>query len=359
METAVERWLAAALNYLPRWLEHQLRLTEQPGLQFAVALNGKPVLDLALGHADLPAGQALTTRHRFRVASHSKSFTAAAVMKLRDQGRLRLDDPVGRWVSGLHADVARATLAQLLSHSAGLVRDGADSGQWLERRPFLDEAELRADLAAGPTLDVNTRFKYSNHGYGLLGLVIQAASGEPWADWVGREIVAASGLADTRPDVGTLSDGSDLRLAHGHSAKWPLGTRLAIPADMSTRALGAATGFVSTPADLARFFHSLSPSAKTSVLSVAARREMTRRQWREPHASAEPDYKVAIARYEEFCDLLHAQAARGLSAAVYTQTTDCETETNGLMTYDRRVMKITPEVAALAARLGTERATPA
>ncbi len=283
----MDPWLKAALDYLPRWLEHQLRITEQPGLALAVTHRGKPVLTLALGHADQPAGLALTTRHRFRVASHSKSFTAAALMKLRDQGRLRLDDPVGRWVPGLHADVARATLAQLLSHSAGLVRDGADSGQWLERRPFLSEADLRADLAPGPTIDVNTRFKYSNHGYGLLGLALQAATGEPYVDWVAREIVAASGLADTRPDVG---DGADLRLAGGHSAKWPLGRRLCVPADMSTHALAAATGFVSTAADLARFFHSLSPTAGKSVLSVAARREMTRRQWREPHASLERWY---------------------------------------------------------------------
>ena len=59
---------------------------------------------------------------------------------------------------------------------------------------------------------------------------------------------------------------------------------------MSTHALAAATGFVSTAADLARFFHSLSPTAGKSVLSVAARREMTRRQWREPHASLERWY---------------------------------------------------------------------
>lgn len=282
----MDAWLAAALDYLPRWLAHQLRVTEQPGLSIAVVHRGRPLLATAFGHADAQAGVRLTPKHVFRVASHSKAFTAAAVMKLREQGRLQLDDPVGRHVPGLHPQVAAATLAQLLSHSAGLVRDGVDAGQWVERRPFLDEAELRADLAAGPVLDANVRFKYSNHGYGLVGLAIEAATGEPYANWVAREIVAASGLADTLPDVPAGGLPRRLKLASGHSAKWPLGRRLVIPAAMSTRALAAATGFVGTASDLARFFASLSPTARDSVLSVASRREMIRRQWLEPHATA-------------------------------------------------------------------------
>ena len=74
------------------------------------------------------------------------------------------------------------------------------------------------------------------------------------------------------------------------SGKWPLGQRVVIPATMHTRSLTAATGFISTASDLVRFFGSLSPLAKKSVLSVASRREMTRPQWREPHASAERWY---------------------------------------------------------------------
>lgn len=280
-------WLNAALDYIPRWLAFQMRLGEHPGLSLAIAHQGRPVLAQAFGHADLPAGELLTPQHRFRVASHSKAFTATAVMKLREQRRLQLDDPIGRHVAGLHPQVAAATLAQLLSHSAGLVRDGRDAGQWMERRPFLDEAELRADLAGGPSIEGGTRFKYSNHGFGLLGLAIESVTGEPYVDWVAREVVAASGLKDTLPDV--PSGGID-RLASGHSSKLPLGRRLAIPATMHTQALSAATGFVSTASDLARFFGSLSPLARRSVLSVASRREMTRAQWREPHASTERWY---------------------------------------------------------------------
>jgi D-alanyl-D-alanine carboxypeptidase len=283
-------WLYAACEYLPRWLEHQMRITEQPGCVIAVAHKGKLIFEAAFGHADLSRGIALTPRHRFRVASHSKTFTAAALMKLRERRKLQLDDPVARHVSGLRADVGAVTLAQLASHSAGLVRDGTDARQWSLQRSFLDEAALREDLAQPPTLDANTRFKYSNHGYGLLGLAIEQITGEPYVNWVAREIVAAAGLKETAPDVHAKLG----KLAKGHSAKHPLGKRVAIDVGMSTHALASATGFVSTAADLARFYASLAPDARTSVLSAASRREMSRRQWRSEHDSTGRWYGLGL-----------------------------------------------------------------
>src|SRR5687768_18451731 len=98
------KWLNTALDYIPRWLEFQLRYHEQPGCVIAVGYKGK-VFEWASG--DTGHGRPLTPRHRFRVASHSKSFAAAAVMKLCEQGKLRLQDPVGRHVEGLHPAIAQ------------------------------------------------------------------------------------------------------------------------------------------------------------------------------------------------------------------------------------------------------------
>lgn len=173
-------WLAPALAYVEFWLGYQMRATEQPGVALAIALKGEVALDLAFGWADQAAGEALTPRHRFRVASHSKSFTATAILKLREQGRLKLDDTAGQYVSGLHPEIAAATLTQLLSHTAGILRDGPDAAYWVDRKPFLDDAELRAELALAPAISATTRLKYSNHGFGLLGLVIEAVTGEPY-----------------------------------------------------------------------------------------------------------------------------------------------------------------------------------
>ena len=287
----MDNWLKAALDYIPQWLEYQMRLGDQPGCAVAVAHKGRIVLEEAFGVADISTGRRLTPRHRFRVASHSKSFTSAAIFKLRQAGRLRLDDAAGRYVDGLHPVVAQATLSQLLSHGAGLIRDGEDAGQWQDRRPFLGESELRAALREPPVIDAGTRLKYSNRGFGLVGLIIEAVTGETYCDWVRREITGAAKLGETEPD-GPAARG--VKVARGHSRALPLGRRLIVPGDNPTHALAPATGFMSTASDLARFFAGLDPAAKTSILTPASRREMIHRQWRDVHAGAESHYGHGI-----------------------------------------------------------------
>lgn len=285
------RWLENALDYINDWLDFQMRLTRQPGCVVAVAHKGRIVFERAYGYANAIKGERLTPRHRFRVASHSKSFTAAAVLKLRESGKLSLDDPVGRYVDGLHPSIAAVTLTQLLSHGAGIIRDGADAGQWIDERPFANEAELRAALIEPPLITPNTRMKYSNHGFGLLGLVIEAVTGERYGDWISRKILSPLKLTETRPD-GPFVDG--VPVARGHSAELPLGRRVIIPGDNPTNALAAATGFVSTAADLVRFFTSLDPDSKHSVISPASRRAMLHRQWHDPHAAVESYYGLGL-----------------------------------------------------------------
>ncbi|MEZ4649479.1 MAG: serine hydrolase domain-containing protein [Candidatus Eisenbacteria bacterium] len=281
------RWMTAALDYIPEWLEFQMRFHEQPGCSAALVHKGKLVWKAAYGHANAGRGVPLTTRHRFRVASHSKTFTSAGFLKLREQGKVRLDDPVSQYLSGLHRSVGEATIGQLLSHSAGIVRDGFDSGQWADRRPFLSERELLADLEGGTTLPPSSRFKYSNHGDGLAGLVLEAITGESYGTWIQREIVDAAGLGETYPDT-PLPKG--VPMASGHSTKVVLGHRRIVPGDNPTHALAPATGFVSTATDLATFFAHLAPNARRSILSPASRREMVRRQWTSEHSRVERHY---------------------------------------------------------------------
>jgi CubicO group peptidase (beta-lactamase class C family) len=204
---------------------------------------------------------------------------------------LRLDDPVGLYVKGLHPQVAQTTIAQLLSHSAGLTRDGVDAGQFGDRRPYLSEKELVAELQLAPAIVPNTRFKYSNHGFGLLGLVIEAITREPYRGWIKREVVAAAGLRETEPNT-PLPKGT--AFARGHTLRLPLGKRLVVPGDNPTNAMASATGFASTAADVARFFAQLAPNAKRSLLSAGSRREMTRKHWRNPHTALEGYYGLGI-----------------------------------------------------------------
>jgi len=292
----MDAWLRAAVDYIADWIEFQLTATQQPGVMIAVAHRGEIAAEHAFGLANLDTGEKLTPRHRFRIASHSKSFTSAGILKLRERGRLRLDDPVDLYVKELHPQVAEQTIAQLLSHSAGLVRDGADSGQFIDTRHYLNATELRAELKRPPAIEPNTRFKYSNHGFGLLGLVIESITGERYSDWIKREIVVAADLRETEPNM-ALSGGA--RFARGHTRRQPLDRRLVIPGDNATHAITSAAGFVATAADTARFFAQLAPDAKRSVISPASRREMTRKHWRIPqHFEGHYGLGVSIGKTE-------------------------------------------------------------
>ncbi len=280
-------WLQSAVAYLANWLEFQRRYHDQPGCAVAVAHESKIVLSEAFGFADLETKAPLTPAHRLRLASHSKSFTAAGIMLLRERGKLRLDDTVGRYVTGVHDIVAQATIQQLLSHSAGLPRDGRDAGQFRDRRSFLSVEEVLADLRDPPPFEPGERFKYSNHGYALLGLTIEAVTGESYVEWIRREVVRAAGLTSTEPDASIQGAGP---VARGHSPKLPLGRRVIIPGDNPTNAIMPAGGFTGTASDVARFFAQLSPSAPSSILSPASRREMVRRHWRDEDFSIERHY---------------------------------------------------------------------
>ena len=287
----MDEWISRACDYIALWLEFQMRLSRLPGCIAVVRHRDGIALEKAYGSADLGAGEPLTPRHRFRIASHSKSFTAAGIMKLREAGRLRLDDAIGEYVKGLHPQIGEATISQLLSHSAGVIRDGADAGFFEDRRPFPTVDQLRADLQEPPVIEPNTRHKYSNHGFGLLGLAIETITGEPYRTWIKREIVEAAGLEETEPDMPIPAG---VPFARGHTGELLLGRRLVIPGDYTLNAVAPAGCFVSTASDVTKYFAQLAPNAPRSVLSAASRREMTRRHWRNPHSSIERYYGLGV-----------------------------------------------------------------
>jgi CubicO group peptidase (beta-lactamase class C family) len=142
--------VASAAAYVDQWWASRRRAHRTPAVQGALALGGELLLESAHGTADPVGDVPLTPHHRFRVASHSKTFTAVAVLLLVQRGTLRLDDPVARWLPWLTDDgspVADRTLAELLSHAGGVVRDSTDGDFWQLARAFPDLAGLRAAVA--------------------------------------------------------------------------------------------------------------------------------------------------------------------------------------------------------------------
>ncbi len=270
------RAVADASRYFDRWLAFQQQFLRVPGVQAAVLHEGDLLLSTAHGLADLEAGEALTDRHLFRIASHSKTFTATCVFQLVEQGALRLDDTVGQWIEALReSPIARVTLRELLAHGGGVVRDGWDGDFWQLFNPFPDLDELlHAARDASAVLDRNERFKYSNVGYSLLGLVIEVASGDPYNVYVAEHVVRRLGLENTGPELDQARSGE---YAAGHGSLSYADTRLPID-HIDTHAMASATGFYSTASDVVRYAsaHFLGDQR---LLTDDSKRQMQRTEW--------------------------------------------------------------------------------
>jgi D-alanyl-D-alanine carboxypeptidase len=266
----------AAAPYLDSWLGFRQRLLRVPGVQAAMAVDGELVLSKAYGFADVEAEVAMTPDHLFRVASHSKMFTATAVLQLVESGQLRLDDPVAShlpWLDG--SAIAGRTLHELLCHGSGVIRDGLDADHWQLTHPFLDHEGLRrVALDHASVLDANERFKYSNITFSLLGEVVAEVSGTPYNDYVSRNVVERIGLTDTYPEL-VPERAADY--ATGYSALGYAERRLPID-HVDTSAMSAATGFTSTAADLVRFA-SAQRFGDERLLSDDSKRRMQHAEW--------------------------------------------------------------------------------
>jgi CubicO group peptidase (beta-lactamase class C family) len=129
---------------------------------------------------------------QYRIGSLTKTFIAVLVMRLRDEGRLDLADPLGKHLDADQA--ANATIAQLLSHTAGLASE--TPGPWWERSPGELRPEL-ADILGPPRHPAGRLFHYSNPGYGLLGALVGQLRGQGWEEALRQEILDPLGMART------------------------------------------------------------------------------------------------------------------------------------------------------------------
>jgi CubicO group peptidase (beta-lactamase class C family) len=279
------------LDYYRSFLDYRRWFLRIPGVQVCVAQDGSPCLSVALGSADEPAGTALTERHLFRIASHSKTFTAVLVLRLVEQGRLRLDDPVAAHVPGLVGSaLAEATLRELLSHGGGVIRDSEDGDFWQLLRPYPDRDEL-VRIAAEPgaaVLPRYERFKYSNIAYGVLGLVIEQVTAGTYDQAIRQEVLEPLGLSDIGPELAPERKGE---FAAGHSAL-SYATERTVIEHVDTAALGPATGFFATATELVRFYSALLPG-DDRLLGNDSLRQLRHRVW--DVKQAESGYALGVS----------------------------------------------------------------
>ena len=257
------------------WMEGQIAYRGLPGIVVGVVADQELVWAEGFGMANTADKLPMTPQTKFRMASHSKLFTATSIMQLREQGKVRLDDPVTKYLPWFQVkptgpDDAPITIEELLTHASGLPRE---AGAHWTTYEFPTQEELRKltpERQAAFAPDV--RWKYSNLAYSIAGMVVEAASGEKWADYVQRHIFQPLGMTSSSVDQNVAG------LAVGYGRRMPDGSRAIMPF-VDARGMGAATGITSTVQDMARFvsaqFRS-GPMGGNQILSTASLREMHR-----------------------------------------------------------------------------------
>ncbi|PKV93790.1 CubicO group peptidase (beta-lactamase class C family) [Amycolatopsis echigonensis] len=178
---------------LYRLLAREQSVSRAPSLVAAVVRGGEVVWSGARGRV---GDRRPDDDTQYRLGSITKTMIATAVMRLRDEGKLDLTDPLERHLPG--TAFGSVTIAQLLSHTSGLTSESP--GQWWERSPGADWEALVASLEKGATkLRPGSKFHYSNVGYGVLGELVARHRERPWFDVVRDEILTPLGMNRTTP----------------------------------------------------------------------------------------------------------------------------------------------------------------
>jgi len=257
------------------WIRAQIAYRGLPGIAVGVVSDQELVWKKGFGFADLESHTPMTAATKFRMASHSKLFTATAIMQLRDAGKLRLDDPVAKYLDWFKPQPAEPddppiTIEELLTHSAGLPREAGP--HWTEQEfPSLDQVRKYVLEHPAP-YSPEVRWKYSNLGFTIAGMIVESVSGEKFANYVQTHIFDPLGMTGSsidRPVVG---------LATGYGRRMPDGKRVKMPF-VDARAMAPATGVTSNVEDMAKFVSLQFRKGRvggSQILSTGALREMHR-----------------------------------------------------------------------------------
>ncbi|AUX44305.1 serine hydrolase [Sorangium cellulosum] len=290
-----------------------------PALALGVVIDGELAIRKVIGVRDVVQGGAVDEHTRFRVGSITKTLTAAAILRLRDEGRLSLDAPAARYLPALAGvvyptrDSRPMTVRDLLTHSSGLPRLGVFSPASTERD--VTEREILSTLDGfGLESAPGTETSYSNLGYSLLGLLAGRAAGVPYRRFVNDALLAPLGMRETAWDTSQVPAGA-LASPHVRSGgaltpiqPWRLG------------ASEAAAGLYASLSDMGRFvgFQLAAWPARDAPETAALRRSSVR----ESHMMARNGSAFPAAGGEdspglgwqvrEDCDLGHVVFHNGL-----------------------------------------------
>jgi CubicO group peptidase (beta-lactamase class C family) len=223
-----------------------------PGMVWGLVIDGQLVHVSSSGVRDRATGDSINAGTVFRIASMTKSFTALSILKLRDEGKLSLEDPVWKWIPEFAAselptrDSAPIRVRQLLSHSTGFPEDNP----WADQQLAASEADVTRWLKQGIPFSTppGTRYEYSNYMWGLLGRIVSKASGMPYRTYVKKEILDKLHMDQSTLDFASVPAASR---AVGYRLK-PDGTyqeELPLP----DGAFGSAGGLLTNATDMGKY----------------------------------------------------------------------------------------------------------
>lgn len=274
------------LGLLESWIKAQMEYRRLPGLAVGIVYGDDLIYGKGFGYADLENKTPMTTASIFRIASITKTFTATAIMQLRDRGKLSLDDPVEKhlkWfkIKNNYPDSPTIRIRHLLTHTSGLPRESAFP-YWTDYR-FPSRRQMIEALAAQETIyPPEEKLKYSNLALAIAGEIVSQVSGMPYDKYISEYILEPLGMNSTS----VLSEDIDrTRLVTPYSQILPDGSRRIRPFT-DCRGLSPAANMSSTVEDLARFIAAQfgADSSKVGrVLKSSSLKEMQRVHWLRPN----------------------------------------------------------------------------
>jgi len=317
-----------------------------PGLQLAVAVDGKIVWSRVCGLADVARSTATTRTTLFRIGSVSKTFTATALARLAQSGTVDLDVPVQTYVPTFPEKRGTITLAHLASHQAGIRHYRGGEALSTDRYESITDS-LRI-VAADPLLfRPGSDYSYSSYGFNLLGAALEGASGERFVEVLRREVFAPLGLEHTRLDVPGVRGRAALYEVRGDRSAEPAPT-----VDLSDRYPSG--GLVSTAEEVARLGSKL---GDTSFLSAGTQK--TAFADRRPSSGERTGYGLSWEVADTPVGLFVGHTGNVVGGTAFLLAHPApRTPSNGRLR-TAAGMLIGPGVASWAARQRARRATPA
>ncbi len=202
---------ALDLQVVDSFLQEEVKANRIPGVAVAIVQDDQIIFSKGYGEAF--AGKPVTPQTQFYLGSVSKGFTALAIMQLVEQGKLKLDAPVQKYLSWFQvADPnasSKITVRHLLNHTSGLSEAGdPNAGAYTSNL----EEQARLLKSVHPTSAVGSQFVYYNQNYRLLGLLIEQVSGESYGDYIRNHIFEPLGMLDSVADPADATN-----LASGYS----------------------------------------------------------------------------------------------------------------------------------------------